>query len=310
MRLSSLSFAVALLCSSIALAQHHEAGSAPSPAPSPAPAPPSPSPSFSTASSAPVSHGSMSSAPASVPENHVAPSSGATFGPVSHSAPSETHSGPTTAPAAHVPEPSSGRVIPDQKISGENRIVSAPRIGEHPLEKQEEEKPAQSDLRHRICEGAACKERETKAEPPQSDLRRRVCLTGSCSCPAGQTQGKNGCVATAAAVPPDQCAGGQYWNGGSCLPSGQCRPEQTWNGANCVNSAAQCASFTTRGAGLVNELMGLKAQIREACSQSPTSSDCGDLKLRHRGTLQQYQMLRTEAGPNCWSTMADPASLE
>lgn len=60
----------------------------------------------------------------------------------------------------------------------------------------------------------------------------------------------------------------------------------------------------------VNEIKGLKAQMQKACSQNPLGQHCDDLKLRQTSALQRYQMLLSEAGPNCWARLADPASLD
>ena len=357
MRHCSLSFTAVLLFSSIVVAQRHEAGSAPpppSPAPSAAPAPaptppPSPplapapvsSPSFSPSPvpSAPVSHISPPSMPVSIPEAHVAPAPGIS----TIHAPSVTVTEPNSgraAPVAHAPQSDARGIIPDQKISGEHRIVSAPRIGENPPEK---EKPA-PDLRHRICLDGPCKDAAAKPEPPQSDLRHRVCLNGPCSCPPGQSWGKNGCAATAVVPPADQCQPGEFWNGGSCVASSQCAPGEYWNGAtclpssqctagefwngatclpsnecpvgefwngvNCVPFATACASISGRAAILINELRGLKAQILQACGQNPPAPDCDDLKLQQKGALLRYQMLLNEAGPDCRTTLPAPVSLE
>ena len=61
---------------------------------------------------------------------------------------------------------------------------------------------------------------------------------------------------------------------------------------------------------MVNELMGLKARIREVCSQNSQSQECNELKLQQAGALQRYEMLLEEAGPGCRTGFADPASLQ
>ena len=78
----------------------------------------------------------------------------------------------------------------------------------------------------------------------------------------------------------------------------------------CAPSTAACASFNARAAAMVNELRGLKARVRDACSQSAQSQDCDELKLQLAGALQRYQMLLDEAGPGCRIAFADPASLQ
>ncbi len=320
MRLSSLTFAAVLLFSSIAFAQHHETGSAPSPSPSSPTTAPAPSPAPGTSTSAPVSHSSTVSVPGavSVHESRITPSSGSTASHGSSPAPTEPRSGPTAATPTHAPRLDQGRVIPDQKISGETRIVSAPRIGQDLPEKAPVMKPGPPQLRHRICDTGPCKENGTewKADPPRTDLRRRVCPNGPCSCPPGQTAGKGGCVANTPIAEPaiqpfEQCQPGETWNGAVCTPSYSCTPAERWNGARCVVSADECVSIDGRAAILVNELRGLKARIQDACGQNPPGQDCEDLKLRQTEVLQRYQMLvTTEAGPECQATLETPGSLE
>jgi hypothetical protein len=321
MRLSSLCLAAVLLFSSVVFAQHHESSTpssppptvAPSPAPSPTPtSAPSAPPSISTnsapssSSSVTTSHSSAPSFPPSVssPVSHVAPSTGPTTSHVT-----DSNIG-RPAPVAHPPDSGSGRVIPAQKLTAEDKIAPAARVRENPPEKEREAKPAEPDLRHRICESGACKEPATKPAPPESDLRRHICLNGTCGCPAGQTASKTGCVSTAVTSPTNQCQPGEYWSGGACLPSSQCRAGEYWNGLNCTAASANCVTFIGRGAMLASELRSLKAQIQSACSQSPPAQECNDLKLRQMGAVQRYQMLMSEAGPTCWAALPDALSLE
>jgi len=333
MRLSSLSFAAVLLFSSIVCAQQHEAGNAaspppPSPAPSAAPSPspssptaapaPSPAPSVSTSTpSAVVSHSSTptpsSQAPASVPENRVAPSLGSTVSQGGISPSRESHSGVTSASPTHEPKTDPGRLIPNQKVSGETRIVSEPRIGQDSPEKNPVMKPGPPQLRHRICDNGPCKEKEAewKAEPPRSDLRRRICVNGPCPCPPGQKADKGGCIANPPVGQPlVQCQPGEIPNGTICTPSYNCAQGEVWNGARCVASGNDCASIAGRAAILVNELRTLKAQIQDVCGQDPSGQDCEDLKQRQREALQRYQMLLSEAGTRCQGTLEDVGSLE
>jgi hypothetical protein len=201
------------------------------------------------------------------------------------------------------------RVIPTQKVTAEDRIAPAARIGENSAEKEREAKPAEPDLRRRICEGAACKEPATKPVP-ESDLRRRACPNGTCGCPAGQTASKGGCVSTPVASATNQCQPGESWNGGACLPSSQCRAGEYWNGVNCTTASSNCAMFIGRGAMLASELRSLKAQIQAACSQNQTAQDCNDIKMRQMGAVQRYQMLLSEAGPTCRTSLLDPLALQ
>ena len=322
MRLSSLSLAALLLSSSIVFAQHHESGSAPSAAPSPAssPAPsPSPAPSTSTSSASSISHSNVSSspAPASTPVSHSPTSVNST--PNQGSAPRSTESNSTRImPGSHEAENNSHRVIPDQKISGSEKIISAPRIGETPLEKAHESKAGETDLRRRICENGSCKEPSPARKPVESDLRRRICIEEPCQCPAGQMASKGGCVAnTSRNSEPvvdnslaSMCAADEFWDGASCISRRQCQPGEFWNGANCMPSSSQCAGIEARAATLANELRGTKAQIQQACSQNPPAPDCESLKLSQQVALQRYQMLLTEAGPNCQTGLLDPLALQ
>ena len=304
MRLSSLSFPAVLLLSSIVFAQHSGTP--------PAAPPPSSTPSgSSSAPSVAASHSSAPSTPANanVPESRVAPSSGSAVSRGSISPPTESRSGLSATAPTNEPGANPGRLIPDPKVPGERRIVSAPLIGQDSPEKEPEIKPGPPELRHRICDNGPCKEKEAewKAEPPTSDLRRRICLNGPCSCPPGQSAGKGGCALNPPVVP---CQAYGLSSGILCTPLNTCAPGEIWNGASCVASANECASIGGRAAILVSELRALKAQVQDVCGQSPSGQDCEDLKLRQREALQHYQMLLTEAGPTCQATLEAPSSLE
>lgn len=332
MRLSGLLLPAVLLLSSIAVAQH-QSSSAPSapppspppsaaPAPAPTPAPPPPPPSPPPSAPAPSVHISAPSAPTpvSVPESHMAPSPAPAPSPSpSHilvSTPTEVN-GSSTAPVVHSPESDARHSIPDQKITGENRIVSAPRIGENPPEKP---KPPESDLRHRICPGGSCKEPEPKPVPPESDLRKRICTDGPCTCPPGETKTKGGCVSNA---PVQQCQGGEVWNGTACVFSGcpagqawngsscmqQCSAGQYWNGAACSPTSAECASIEGRASLLIAELRTLAAQVHQACSDDPMGNECSSRKQSQEEALQRYRMIFDGAMPSCRAALPDPASL-
>jgi len=311
MRLSGLSLAAILLFSTFAFAQHHESGSAPSApppappaaAPSPAPAPPpapAPAPSAASSASSNVSHSSLTSAPpaASAPETHMAPGANSSSGRDSGPGRADSNA-ERTVPTAHVP--TSERVSPDVKITGESKIVSGPRIGE-----ESKPRPSEPDLRRRTCEGAACKEKETATTPaPDSDLRRKVCIDGHCNCPPGETSTGKGCVATTF----EQCQPGQYWNGASCLASTTCPAGQEWNGTSCVVSSAFCGSINGRASILISDLRSLRAKMSEACGQNSSGQDCRDVQLQRSVSLQQYEMLWNEAAPACRTALPDPAAL-
>ena len=342
MRLSSLCFAAVLVCSSLAWSQHSSSttsapAAAPAPAPSPstssrsfhASSPPSaPSPSSSSTSS---SHSSTINSPASAPTSHTTPASDATSGRSTTSTPTENRSGISVSRS---PESSPERIVPGEKISGENRIVSAPRIGEQSAEKDEKAKPAEPDLRHRVCEGEGCKANTSKPEVPESDLRRRVCLSGPCGCPQGQTASKGGCVssggggtttnyettqttcgpgtvwngATCVAT-SSSCAAGQVWNGAACVPSRQCPVGEIWNGTRCVNSTMECASYDAQALPLVTELRRLKSDAEQACSQDHQGQACANLQAQQQASFNRYSALWNEAPSECQTRMAAPGSL-
>ena len=213
-----------------------------------------------------------------------------------------------TTSVERAPQSDGPRVTPQEKIPGENRTASAPRIGEIPPAKGEGPKPGGSDLRHRICEGGVCKEPEPKPAIPESDLRHKICVNGLCTCPAGQTSTKGGCVPTTKTT-TQQCAAGESWNGSSCYPTTQCQAGETWDGLRCIPAAFQCANINGRASILVTELRGLRARVQQACSQDPSSSECQEAKQEQSGALQRYQMLLTEANPACRTGLPDPYSL-
>jgi hypothetical protein len=332
MRLSSLVVAVVLLFSSAVFAQHSSTGSAPSsPPPSPPPsaapsspppaAAPSPSPSTSSSSSASasssptVSHGSAPSSPSpvGVPASHAAPTPSSSGGHASGSS-SDSSTGRTASPVRSS-DSGNGRVIPDEKLSGNaGRVVASPRIGEAPptKEREKESKTPESDLRRRICPNGPCKELEP---PAGADLRRRICKDGPCvECPPGQSVGKNGaCVGTpsASATVSHQCLPDETWNGSACMPTGPCPPSEVWDGARCVARTAttECASIDARAAGLANEIRGIRAETQTACSTNPSGQQCSDLKQSYDGAVLRYRMLLDEAPVECRATLPDPLSL-
>lgn len=345
MRLSSLSVAAVLLLSSIAFAQHHDAGSAPSApppspppaaAPSPAPAPPpppppapSPAPSYSPPAPS-VSHSAPSPAP-SIPESHVAPAPSPSPGPSPApgagfgAARSESNSD-KPAPVARTPEPD--RVGPAENISGENRVEAVPRVGEHLPEKDRTEKPAEPDLRRRACEGSECKDTVAKPAPPESDLRRKTCIKGICGCPAGQTAAKGGCVTTVVSNPetqcqpgtvwngsactdtspasPTACPAGKVWNGGVCVPVGQCPAGQIWNGTTC---ASNCSIVNSQAQNLIVQLRNAHRERDDACRQDPAATLCLQLDGQYNTLLAEYRNAVAGAPVECRATLPDPSAL-
>ena len=229
---------------------------------------------------------------------------GQSSSPVSNSTTRDTNAVPPKASAGGV-----DRVISDHRISGESRIVGAPRIGENPpeREKEGEKKPAESDLRKHICLTGPCKEPAPPPVAPESDLRKHICLNGPCTCPAGQTATKNGCVSNVVNNVAG-CQAGQYWNGSACQISTACAPGLYWNGYSCVMSAAECASFNARADGLIAELHALRARLEQSCG-NPPSQDCDAAKLERAGTRQRYEMLLTEGNPRCAAALPPAASF-
>jgi hypothetical protein len=302
MRLSSLGFrlglAAVLLFSSTLFAQHHEASAPSSPPPSAAPSPapaPSPTPAPTAAPSAPASvnfsHGSEVSAPVSAraPESHI--ESGGSAG---SRVPSPTFSQSSSGAAA----PTSGaeRVIPANRITSDEKLAPATRIGETSPEKGHVAKPTEPDLRRRICTGSDCKEPVLKAGPPQSDLRHRICPGGVCHCPPGQTASKGGCVTNS--TDNQSAYQNQYQT--------QCAAGQWWNGTSCTSPGIGCGGITSRAEMLLNELRSLAVQVQDACTNDPTSAECNDAKMRREGALQRYRMLQNEATPDCRAQLLEP----
>jgi hypothetical protein len=307
MRHSGLSLAAILLLASITIAQHTGGTAAPQPSTPAAPPPSSPT-TFSTSSATSSASGSMvshssPSPPANAPEIHTASSPVAPAAHVTSGIAPGTDS-PRSAPTAHIQTSETGHIVPNEKISSERKIVSAPRVGENPPETKTEAKPA-PDLRRRVCAEGDCKH---AAKKPESDLRRPVCLNGPCPCRPGQSLGKDGCTGPTVAA-ANQCMPGEFWNGAACIPSNQCNPGQLWNGASCLASSATCAGVTASASTLVVELIGLKAQVQDAGSQNPPGGDCDDLKLRQKGLLAEYEMVFNGASLSCRGTFLDPASL-
>lgn len=287
MRQSSLSFlplAAILMISSSGLAQHHDAGAAPSapppsPPPSVAPAAPAPAPSHTpsftpSAPSVSTAHTSTPSVPSapSMPENHAAPA---------------PHPAPTP----------SERISPTPKASGEEKIAPAPRIGENES-KEKEAKPSEPDHRRKVCDGGPCKE-PPQPEPPRADLRRHPC-------PPGQTEGKNGCES--ANNPTTFCEAGSIWNGAACAPAGtHCPPGQISNGAACLQD---CTTFNARAASIQHSIWVSRTERDEACRNDSTSAACLHAQAAYDFEVSRYRTLQNEAGPGCSAGLgADPTSF-
>ena len=326
MRFSSVVIGLVLLFSSAVFAQHSSTNSAPSSPPAAAPSGPppapaaSPSPSFTprSSSSSSSSASSFHTAPSS-PSPMTAPSfnssgsvsSHVSSAPSSSTAESSASRSATQPSTAGTPGSTSERIHPESKISGEEKIVPASRIGGKPVvkEKHQEERSAESDLRRPICKDAPCKE-GTPKQPAESDLRRPVCMGKPCACPPGEALGKNGGCAAAPTTDSGECPAGQYWNGGACVESAhQCPPAEYWNGTACVSRSAECASIDSQAAGLANEVRAAKAQMQNACSNNSSEQECGDSKQNYEVTVERYRILPGGAPPSCRATLLDPLAL-
>ncbi len=187
MRLFGLFVIVIALISLPLFAQHSSSASAaPGTAPPNAPASTSSATSSTSAASAAASVSHVASAPAPVTGSASQPSSSSASGHASAATSSEPNSSRSgSAVRASDPDvrhPNDPRQSDPKQIEND-RIVSSPRIGEHPRKD----------------------EKETK-EKPAPDLRKKICLQGRCEeCSSGEA-GKNGnCVPTSATT-EDPCA--------------------------------------------------------------------------------------------------------
>jgi hypothetical protein len=303
---------------------------------SPPPPPPPPAPHVST------------------PAAHVA----APAPSVSHSAPA-SHVASAPAPASHVSSSSantskSGRtetsaqgsdaVVPDEKLSSQEKATSAPRLGEDPAANDEKAKNAKSDSPQETCEGDACKNKDT--EHSDADLRRIICPDGSCKekeknpqptpepappeselhhlpCPAGQTPTAGGCAAavpaqTAECPPgtvrsangcertPANCPPGKIWNGLTCVLMTKCPPGQISNGNFCH---AECSTVNNRAQGMIPEIRSARRERDDACGQDPTGTACAQANGHYQVMLSEYQNLLGGAPTECRTTLPDPSSL-
>lgn len=330
MRISTLSLMAVLLLSSICLAQHTTTTpsspppssppahvSTPSPSPSPAPSP---------------MHTSAPSFPSSSQPTH---SPAPTFPSPSNV---EHHSPTVTAPRTDTPSSTSSappsnktqqpverdRVTADEKITGDHRIIGAPRIGENPPDKDKNVK-AEPDLRHRVCLNGNCTD-TPKPEPTQPDLRHRVCISGTCQCPSGQTMGKNGCVAApvvsnqpacgpgtvqsgsaCAPVAALPCSIGQVWNGTTCVARvTHCPVGETWDGAQC---RVDCSSVGGRGDNLILELRSARQERDQACRQNSSGSACEEATSRYDLLETEYRGFLDSLAAECRSRFPDPISI-
>jgi hypothetical protein len=323
MRLSTVSLLCVLLFSSVAFAQHHETGSAPSaPAASPAP---SPAPSFSPppASSAPSISHSAPSAPVSTPVMHSAPSPSPSPSPMqsvmssSSISSNSTHNAPESGPQSGTAGNISAKSPAISKIA-DDRAVETPAL----------KKPAESDLRHPVCAGGKCPELAPvfqKTPPPQNDALRH-CLTAECKCPPGQSQGKGGCVANPTnptVTKNETCSAGTAWNGSSCVSTNEvCPAGQTWDGALCTIASCPAGKILRGGACMedctltnaqayakVPDVQNARRDRDDACRQGLGTTHCQLADGHYQNILAEYRMLWASAPAECRAPLPVPDTL-
>lgn len=285
-----------LLASTISLAQHHSGGggsapSSPSSSSSPSfPSSPSPSMSSGSSSSSSSSAGSHSSPAPSTPS----------------SAPSPSH-----APSSPVPSvnnsPASHPIARDPDVDAKHIVIEP----KNPVEPVKDVKTAEPDLRHRICEGANCPEKEPRqAEHPpvDSELRHRICLNGKCQeCSAADA--KAGKCGGTAFNPNEQqnCSVNESWNGSTCIS--RCSSGMTWNGFSCSN-LNECASVNGRSAALADEIRMAKERMKRECTASPSSSECESAKIAYGDAVERYRLLRDgTTSALCRGELLDPLTI-
>ena len=325
MRLSIVSILVVLLVSSVAVAQHHETGSAPS-APSPSPAP-SPAPSFSPpASSAPsISHSAPSvPAPASAPVIHSAPAPSPSPSPMHNSMPSSstTSNSVRSAPELKPRSDAAGNI--SAKSPAENKVESDDRPSQSPAIRR----PAESDLRHRVCAGGRCPDTASEvqyAKPPQDDALRH-CLTAECKCPPGQSPGKGGCVANPTNPPVTKngtCSAGTAWNGSSCVSTNEiCPAGQSWDGIRCTIASCPAGKVLRAGACMedctitnaqayakIPDVQGARRDRDDACRQGLGTSQCLQADGHYQNVLAEYRMFWAASSAECRAPLPVPDTL-
>jgi hypothetical protein len=301
-RLSTLSVAAVLLLAPSALAQH-SSGSAPS---------------------APAAHASTTSSAPSHATSHVssAPKAASPAASPHVSAPKAQQPSSGVGSQVPAPEPAPEAVIAEPRISGEERITSAPRIGEDPPKKDSDEKPSEPDLR-RYCQAGRCEEPAPKPQPPpkrdptpkpdqpESDFRR-ICPGGHCPCPPGQSAGKAGCGATVVASPETRCARGLVWNGHACAEAGSaCLPGQIGNGqvGQVRSCSPDCSLARSRSETAISGLRSARQQRDEACRQDSSGALCTQMEGHYQIARSEYENLLGGVAAECRAALPDPDSL-
>ena len=316
MRLSTVSLLCVVLFYSVAFAQHHETGSAPS-APSPSSAP-----SFSPPSSAPsISHSAPSApSPASAPAMHSAPAPSPSPSPMHSSMPSSsTMSNSARSAPESKPQSDAGR-NDSVKPPAESKIVSTERTVETPALK----KPAESDLRHPVCVGGKCPDLPSQVQntrPAQDNLRHCI----ACKCPPGQS-GKGECVGNPTnpqPTKPQTCSAGSAWNGSACVsPNEICPAGQSWNGANCTIASCpagkilrggacleDCSMTNAQAYAMIPEVQSARRDRDDACQQGLATSQCQLAEGHYQNTLARYRMLWAGVAAECRAPLPVPDTL-
>ncbi len=290
MRRSSICLVVLFFLSSLSIAQHTSSA--------PAAAPSTPAPPAHVEASAPAAAAVHSAPPPSVSESHAVSATPA----ASPSASVPAARTNQISSAERVSDSATSRVTPAEKVSSGDKITSAPRIGEPAPEKDPNAK-SESDLRHRVCEGADCKNNPKRTAPEEADLRHRVCPNGHCECPPGETAGKTGCVVS---QPAGQCLPGDASNGANCTASTSCPAGQVRSGGSCQSDCSTTIGITGN---LIVELRSARRQKDEACQQDPAGSVCQQADGHYHVALSEYQGAWASAPATCRTTLPVPDSL-
>ena len=311
MRLSTVSLLCVLLFSSVTFAQHHETGSAPSaPAASPAPS---------------ISHSAPSTpAPISTPAMHSAPAPSPSPSPMHSSMPSNSTTSNSARGTSELKTQSDAARNVSAKSAAAGKITSDDRAVETPALKR----PAESDLRHRVCAGGKCPDVASEvqnAQPPQDDALRH-CITAECKCPPGQSPGKGGCVPNPTNPPVtknETCAAGSAWNGASCVPANElCPAGQSWDGARCTIASCaagkvlragacmeDCSLSESRANALAPEVRSARRDRDDACRQGLATPQCQQADGHYQNTLAEYRMLWAAAPAECRAPLPVPDML-
>jgi len=323
MRLSTVSILVVLLVSSVAVAQHHETGSAPS-VPSPSPAP-SPAPSFSPpASSAPsISHSAPNApAPVSAPAMHNAPSSSSS--PMHSAMPANS----TMSNSVRIAPESRRQSDTDGNVPAKSPTPSKISSDDHAPQTPAVKRPVEFDLRHRICAGGKCPDAASeaqRAQPPQDDALRH-CLTAECKCPPGQSPGKGGCVSNPPNPPVTKngtCSAGTAWNGSSCVSTNEiCPAGQSWDGMRCTIASCPAGKVLRAGACMedctltnaqayakIPDVQSARRERDDACRQGLGTSQCLQADGHYQNVLAEYRMLWAAAPAECRVPLPVPDTL-